>query len=209
MVDIDAAIGFVVARGDQVDRARLSWLRSEAAGAPRHDREGGDGPDRLTAAGPRSGAAISRRIDATCFRLAELDDLGALDRRCGPRRGAVAREPPTARTARGRRTSRSPTTAPSWAKPGDPEATPLPDRERRILAHGRRPTRAGAVARGDHPCRSGGAGHAGLPGRATSRRLVAVVPGRRLARRRDAATTLAGSTSPRRSSSGSPTASRT
>ena len=34
MVDIDAAIGFVVARGDQVDRARLSWLRSELPAHP-------------------------------------------------------------------------------------------------------------------------------------------------------------------------------
>src|SRR5437660_1495658 len=28
MADIDAAIGYVVAHGDPVDRARLSWLRS-------------------------------------------------------------------------------------------------------------------------------------------------------------------------------------
>ena len=31
MVDIDAAIGYVVAKGDAVDRARLAYLRSGIA----------------------------------------------------------------------------------------------------------------------------------------------------------------------------------
>ena len=34
MVDLDAAIGYVVAHGDVVDRARLAWLRSGIAPAP-------------------------------------------------------------------------------------------------------------------------------------------------------------------------------
>ncbi|HTJ31659.1 MAG TPA: squalene--hopene cyclase, partial [Dactylosporangium sp.] len=31
MVDLDAAIGYVVAHGDAVDRARLAWLRTGQA----------------------------------------------------------------------------------------------------------------------------------------------------------------------------------
>jgi hypothetical protein len=121
MVDIDAAIGFVVARGDQVDRARLSWLRSEL---PAH-------PDMIakvemgqTASGgwPAFWGGDQPSIDATCFRLAELDDLGALDRDAAraavrwlasrQRRDGTWQEDESFADA-----------APSWAKPGDPEAT--------------------------------------------------------------------------------------
>src|SRR5215471_3401097 len=79
MVDIDGAIGFVVAHGDQVDRARLSWLRSGTA--PQADvlekAEMGQAPEGGWPAFWGGGMAS---IDATCFRLAELDDLGALER---------------------------------------------------------------------------------------------------------------------------------
>src|SRR5678816_696284 len=77
MVDIDAAIGFVVARGDAVDRARLSHLRTgnpPPAEAFEHVERGqtelGGWP-----AQPHDAVAS---IDATCFRLAELDDLSGL-----------------------------------------------------------------------------------------------------------------------------------
>jgi Prenyltransferase and squalene oxidase repeat len=121
MVDIDAAIGFVVARGDQVDRARLSWLRSEL---PPH-------PDMIakvemgqTASGgwPAFWGGDQPSIDATCFRLAELDDLGALDRDAA--RAAVrwlaGRQ---RRDGTWQEDESLASTAPSWAKPGDPEAS--------------------------------------------------------------------------------------
>ena len=79
MVDLDAAIGFVVAHGDPVDRARLSWLRSGAVPPPEvfekvemgQTRDGG---------WPAFWAGDVASVDATCFRLGELDDLGGLDR---------------------------------------------------------------------------------------------------------------------------------
>ncbi|MBM0260569.1 hypothetical protein JNW89_31835, partial [Micromonospora sp. 4G55] len=79
VVDMDAAIGFVVAHGDAVDRARLSRLRT---GAPvpvelLDAAEAGQTPDGGWPA-VLDGAVGS--VDATCFRLAELDDLGALGR---------------------------------------------------------------------------------------------------------------------------------
>ncbi len=120
MVDIDAAIGFVVVRGDQVDRARLSWLRSELPAHP-------DALSKVEMGQSRSGGWPAfwggdvPSIDATCFRLAELDDLGALHR-------------PAARAAVGWLASRQrpdgtwqedlvlAEAAPTWATPGDPEA---------------------------------------------------------------------------------------
>ncbi|MBQ1044758.1 hypothetical protein KBX03_19835 [Micromonospora sp. C72] len=120
MVDLDAAIGFVVAHGDAVDRARLSRLRT---GAPVP-------PDLLDAA--ESGQAPGggwpavldgevASIDATCFRLAELDDLGALGRPAARHAldwlatrqlpdGGWDEDPSLAGLA------------PEWATPGDPEA---------------------------------------------------------------------------------------
>ncbi|MGH3682307.1 MAG: squalene--hopene cyclase, partial [Natronosporangium sp.] len=78
-VDLDAAIGFVVAHGDEVDRARLAYLRSGTAPDPELLA--------LVEAGQVAGAGwpghqggTVASIDATCFRFAELDDLGALGR---------------------------------------------------------------------------------------------------------------------------------
>jgi len=77
MVDIDAAIGYVVARGDSVDRAHLSFLRT---GAPPAEEifehvEMGQMP---TGGWPAQWGGDVASIDATCFRLAELDGLAGV-----------------------------------------------------------------------------------------------------------------------------------
>lgn len=121
MVDIDAAIGYVVAHGDPVERARLSFLRTGAPPPPHIIDRIASGQ---TADGgwPASGEGTVGSVDATCFRLGELDDLGglhgpaverALSWLAGVQRpdgtfqedGSLAAE------------------APAWAMPGDPEAT--------------------------------------------------------------------------------------
>jgi hypothetical protein len=120
VVDLEAAIGFVVAHGDEVERARLAHLRTGAVPEP--------GLLELVEAGQVAGAGWPGRqdgevasIDATCFRFAELDDLGALGR-------------PAARQALDwlANTQQPDGTweedealageAPAWATPGDPEA---------------------------------------------------------------------------------------
>ncbi|MEU4472163.1 prenyltransferase/squalene oxidase repeat-containing protein [Micromonospora sp. NPDC023888] len=120
MVDLEAAIGFVVAHGDAVERARLSWLRNGTA-VPvglLEIAEVGQSPD---GGWPATWGGGTASIDATCFRLAELDDLGALSR-------------PAARRALDWLASRQQAdggwdedasladSAPEWARPGDPEA---------------------------------------------------------------------------------------
>src|SRR5689334_10143655 len=79
MADLDAAIGYVVAHGDPVERARLSWLRTGVAPPPEVLDKVEQGQ---TAGGgwPAFWAGDVASIDATCFRLAEIDDLGGLDR---------------------------------------------------------------------------------------------------------------------------------
>lgn len=117
---MDAAIGYVVAHGDTVDRARLSWLRTGAAPQPDILASAEMGP--VPAGGwPAFWGGETASIDATCFRLGELDDLGALDR-------------PAARQAfdwlAGRQRADGTWEedeslaghAPAWAAPGDPEA---------------------------------------------------------------------------------------
>ncbi|SCE77174.1 Prenyltransferase and squalene oxidase repeat-containing protein [Micromonospora viridifaciens] len=120
MVDLDAAIGFVVAYGDAVERARLSRLRTGApapAGlldaAEAGQAPGGGWPAVL------DGEVAS--VDATCYRLAELDDLGGLSRPAA--RHALdwlaARQLPDGGW------DEDPSLAgfaPEWATPGDPEA---------------------------------------------------------------------------------------
>jgi Prenyltransferase and squalene oxidase repeat len=120
MADLDAAIGYVVAHGDFVERARLSWLRSGIA--PPQDvldkvelgqtREGG---------WPALWAGHVASIDATCFRLSELDDLGALQRPAARRAldWLAARQRPDGTWEEDASLADA---APSWAQPGDPEA---------------------------------------------------------------------------------------
>lgn len=120
MVDIDAAIGFVVARGDQVDRARLSWLRSELPAPPDAVAKVELGQSKIGGWPAFLGGDVPS-IDATCFRLAELDDLGALERPAA--RAAIAwlagRQRPDGTWQEDPALA---DTAPTWAIPGDPEA---------------------------------------------------------------------------------------
>lgn len=120
MVDMDAAIGFVVAHGDAVDRARLSRLRT---GAPApvellDEAEAGQAPG---GGWPAVLGGEVASVDATCFRLAELDDLGALGRPAA--RHALdwlaARQLPDGGWEEDPRLAGL---APEWARPGDPEA---------------------------------------------------------------------------------------
>jgi hypothetical protein len=120
VVDIDAAIGFVIAKGDAVDRARLAWLRTGTAPDPEilaraelgQASEGG---------WPAFWAGDVASVDATCFRLSELDDLGALGRPpvrhaldwLAKRQQADGSWEEDAALA---------DYAPPWARPGDPEA---------------------------------------------------------------------------------------
>src|SRR5215469_11290399 len=119
MVDIDGAIGFVVAHGDQVDRARLSWLRSGTAPQPDvvATAEAGQAPE---GGWPGVWGGLPS-IDATCFRLAELDDLGALERPAARRAMTwlASRQRPDGTWEEDASLADS---APPWAQPGDPEA---------------------------------------------------------------------------------------
>ena len=120
VVDMDAAIGFVVARGDRVERARLSWLRAGSPPPPDVLAEAESGQSRH-GGWPATWNGHVASIDATCFRLAELDDLGALDGEaarlalhwlaaCQRPDGAWEEDEALA------------VDAPAWARPGDPEA---------------------------------------------------------------------------------------
>jgi hypothetical protein len=120
VVDIDAAIGYVVAHGDSVERARLSYLRTGATPSQQV-------LDRIeveqSAAGgwPALGQLSAPSVDATCFRLAELDDLGALHSPAGVRAtqwlAGVQRHDGT-----WEEDASLAAEAPPWAMPGDPEA---------------------------------------------------------------------------------------
>ena len=120
VVDIDAAIGYVVAHGDLVERARLSFLRSRTTPAQDIlDRIGaGQTPD---GGWPASGDGSVASVDATCFRLAELDDLGALNTPTGSR--GIAWLAGAQRTdGTWEEDASLAAEAPPWAMPGDPEA---------------------------------------------------------------------------------------
>jgi hypothetical protein len=120
VVDLDAAIGFVVARGDRVERARLSWLRAGVAPQPEVLTEAESGQSRH-GGWPATWNGHVASIEATCFRLNELDDLGALD-------GDAARLALDWLAGRQRpdgtweEDEALAVDAPPWARPGDPEA---------------------------------------------------------------------------------------
>ncbi|SCL14131.1 prenyltransferase/squalene oxidase repeat-containing protein [Micromonospora inyonensis] len=120
MVDLDAAIGFVMAHGDAVERARLSWLCTRTPPAPEtlDWAEAGQVPD---GGWPAVWAGGVASVDATCFRLGELDDLGALGRPAARK----ALDWLAARQQRDGWWEENPVladAAPDWARPGDPEA---------------------------------------------------------------------------------------
>ncbi|HEX6498116.1 MAG TPA: prenyltransferase/squalene oxidase repeat-containing protein [Micromonosporaceae bacterium] len=120
MVDIDAAIGYVVAHGDPVDRARLSWLR--AGKLPDEDVLAKAEMGQTAAGGwPAYWGAHIASVDATCFRLAELDDLGALGRPPA-RRGLEWLSSRQREDGTWEEDEALADTAPPWATPGDPEA---------------------------------------------------------------------------------------
>jgi hypothetical protein len=119
VVDIDAAIGFVVAKGDPVERARLSWLRTGAA--PHPDVLGRAEVGQAPEGGWPAVWGRAPSVDATCFHLTELDDLGALGRPAARRAldWLAARQGPDGTWEEDE--SLAPE-APVWARPGDPEA---------------------------------------------------------------------------------------
>jgi hypothetical protein len=120
VVDIDAAIGFVVAKGDAVDRARLSWLRTGMAPDEEIVSRAELGQT-LEGGWPAFWADDVASIDATCFRLAELDDLNALGRPATRRAldWLANRQQPDGTWEEDAALAEH---APPWAKPGDPEA---------------------------------------------------------------------------------------
>jgi hypothetical protein len=120
MVDIDAAVGFVVARGDAVDRARLSHLRTGTPPAAEVFEHVERGQNELGGWRAQPDDVVAS-IDATCFRLAELDDLSGLTRASGQRalRWLAARQRLDGCWEEDRALAG---TAPPWAQPGDPEA---------------------------------------------------------------------------------------
>jgi hypothetical protein len=121
VVDIDAAIGYVVAHGDPVERARLSYLRTGAKPSDSIIERIGSGQ---TAAGgwPAGGDGSVPSVDATCFRLAELDDLGGLQ---GPQVERALEWLAQQQRPDGtwQEDAALAAEAPAWAMPGDPEAT--------------------------------------------------------------------------------------
>ncbi|MEV6347676.1 prenyltransferase/squalene oxidase repeat-containing protein [Actinoplanes sp. NPDC051851] len=121
MVDIDAAIGYVVAHGDPVERARLSYLRTGQPASQETVERIAEG--QMPEGGwPASAEGEVPSVDATCFRLAELDDLGSLQ---GPVVESALNWLAGAQRADGtwQEHEALKDQAPAWAMPGDPEAT--------------------------------------------------------------------------------------
>ncbi|SCF17497.1 prenyltransferase/squalene oxidase repeat-containing protein [Micromonospora mirobrigensis] len=120
VVDLDAAIGYVVAHGDPVERGRLSHLRTGAP-VPEELLESAEAGQTAEGGWPALVDAGIASIDATCFRLAELDDLGALGRPAARRAldWLAARQLPDGGWDEDQRLADA---APEWARPGDPEA---------------------------------------------------------------------------------------
>jgi hypothetical protein len=120
VVDIDAAIGFVVAHGDPVERARLAFLRSRAS-PPADVLDRLEAGQSLKGGWPASGEFAAASVDATCFRLGELDDLGGLQLPAAQRAlqwlAGVQRDDGT-----WEEDASLAADAPAWAMPGDPEA---------------------------------------------------------------------------------------
>lgn len=121
VIDVDAAIEYVVAHGDPVERARLSHLRTRQPAPPEAVERIASG--QMTEGGwPASAEGAVPSIDATCFRLAELDGIGALNSAVGVRALQWL-----ASAQRGDGTWQEHESladeAPAWALPGDPEAT--------------------------------------------------------------------------------------
>jgi hypothetical protein len=120
MVDLDAAIGYVVARGDAVERARLSHLRTGTP-PPAEILDQLERGQTTTGGWPAQGDETVASIDATCFRLGELDDLAGLGR-------PAARHALRWLAARQRldgcweEDPELAAYAPPWAMPGNPEA---------------------------------------------------------------------------------------
>jgi hypothetical protein len=121
VVDIDAAIGYVVAHGDPVERARLSYIRAGTAPPP-HVVERITSEQTPSGGWPASGDGTVPSVDATCYRLAELDDLGGLH---GPEVARALTWLAGAQRDDGtwQEDASLATEAPPWAVPGDPEAT--------------------------------------------------------------------------------------
>jgi hypothetical protein len=120
MVDLDRAIGYVVAHGDAVDRARLAWLRTGQL-PPADILDKAEIGQTLSGGWPAYWGANVASVDATCFRLAELDDLGALHR--APARRALDWLGDSQRPdGMWEEDASLAGVAPPWAQPGDDEA---------------------------------------------------------------------------------------
>jgi hypothetical protein len=121
VVDIDAAIGYVVAHGDPVERARLSYLRTGQR-PPEFIVERIAAGQTASGGWPASTDGVIPSVDATCFRLNELDDLGGLHGDVVDRSlawlAAAQRDDGTWQEHEDLAA-----VAPAWAMPGDPEAT--------------------------------------------------------------------------------------
>ncbi|WP_244871879.1 prenyltransferase/squalene oxidase repeat-containing protein [Catellatospora sp. TT07R-123] len=121
VVDLDAAIGFVVKKGDPVDRARLSYLRTGVM--PSDDVVSAMEAGQLPSGGwPTSQRGKIASIDVTCYRIDQLDDLGALGRPAAQRAldWLGGRQAPDGSWQEVKELAPE---APEWAQPGDPEAT--------------------------------------------------------------------------------------